>query len=193
MDQNSPGAENDGGDTMVRVAFSEMMGVIVGSQSSTNSWPQFSNFSVVAKAVTIRFLLQSLFSEANLYTDNDDGFALKEFVALILGTLAIYKSRALSRDETDLFDECSFALASCTSTSKDARLFLAGRSGVVDGQFTYKDVARCAVTSNSSKARVSIGCFFVFCFILHTMLLLTWTLFRRYVAEAPCGNNGLHA
>ena len=153
----TPDAEKDReGDMTVQVAFSVLMGVIVGS-SSMDIWPKYSNFPVIAKAVTIRFLLQSLFSEVNIYTDKDDGSALKEFVAVILRTLATYKGRTLSRDESNLIDECAVALASCTSTSKDARLVVAGRDGVAEGQFSYNDVANQALMSNSSKTRVSIG------------------------------------
>jgi proteasome component ECM29 len=160
--ENSPDAELDGGgDTTVRVAFSVLMGVIVGS-SPMDNWPKYSNFPVIAKAVTIRFLLQSLFSEVNFYADKDDGSALKEFVAVILRTLAFYEGRPLSRDETDLIDECAVALASCTLTSKDARLVVAGRDGVAERQFSYSDIANQALTSNSSKTRVGLVCFLSF-------------------------------
>jgi hypothetical protein len=98
----------------------------------------------------------------NFYADKDDGSALKEFVAVILRTLATYKGRALSRDETDLIDECAVALANCTSTSKDARLVVAGRDVVAEPQFSYSDIANQALTSNSSKTRVGLVCFLSF-------------------------------
>ncbi len=186
-----PGAIKDGDDKTVRVAFSVLMDVIVidspGCERTIqqNDWPKFAKFNVVSKTVTIRFLLQSLFSAANVYADKHDRFALKEFVAVIFRTLETYKSRTLSRDETDLIDECTVALASCTSTSKDARLFVVGRNEV-DGLFSYRDVAKQALTSNSSRARVSTCSFSA----SHCMIffMLTWT-FCAAVVEAPRGNN----
>jgi len=159
IDLISPG----GGDQDERVAFSVLMSVIVGSNSSLNSWPTYSSFPVIARAVTLRFLLQSLFSEVNFYGDENDGLALKEFVVLILSTLATYKGRSLSRDETDLIDECAIALASLTSTSKEARLLVAERDWVADGQFSFGDIPKQAMSSSSSKARVSEVSPAIFC------------------------------
>ncbi len=189
LEPNSPDAEKDGGgDATVRVAFSVLMGAIVGS-SSMDTLPKYSNFPVVAKAATIRFLLQSLFSEVNFYADKDDGSALKEFVAVILGTLATYKGRTLSRDETDLIDECAVALASCTSTSKDARLVVAGQDGVADRQFSYSDIAKQALTSYSSKTRVRVGLFSQLHLAQFAVFLLV-IVFTGYFAATPCGING---
>jgi hypothetical protein len=157
IDSISPG----GGDQDERVAFSVLMSVIVGSNSSMNSRPTYSSFPVIARAVTLRFLLQSLFSEVNFYGYDNDGLALKEFVLLILSTLATYKGRSLSRDETDLIDECAIALASLTSTSKEARLLVAERDWVADGQFG--DIPKQAMSSSSSKARVSEVSTAIFC------------------------------
>lgn len=158
IDSVSPSSKQDG-----RVAFSVLMSIIVGSNSSMNSWPTYASFPVIARAVTLRFLLQSLFSEVNFYGDDNDGLALKEFVVLILSTLATYKGRSLSRDETSLIDECAIALASLTATSKEARLVVAERDWVADGQFSFGDIPKQAMTSSSSKARVSEVSPAIFC------------------------------
>jgi proteasome component ECM29 len=165
IDSISPSSEQDG-----RVAFSVLMSVIVGSNSSMNSWPTYSSFPVIARAVTLRFLLQSLFSEVNFYGDDNDGLALKEFVVLILSTLATYKGRTLSREETDLIDECAIALACLTSTSKDARSVVAERDWVADGQFSFGDIPKQAMSSSSSKARVSDVSLAIYCLIQYCVL-----------------------
>jgi len=137
-----------------RATFSVLIDVIIGSQPSTKSRPRYANFHVRAQAATLRFLLVSLFSEDSFYGDEDGGLALKEFVCTILKTMAFYKGRSLSREEIDLLDECSISLASCTSTSNDARSVVVRREGVAsDTQYDYKDIALQALTSNSSKTR----------------------------------------
>lgn len=143
---------SEGGNT--RPAFSALVDAIIGCQSSTTTRPMYSTFNVRAKAATIRFLLQSLFSEENLY-ENSDCLALQKYVSTILGTI-FYKDRSLSRDEIDLIDECSIALASCTATSREARLTVTERGvPASESQYSYINIAKLALTSNSSKSRVS--------------------------------------
>ncbi len=137
----------------IRPAFSALMDAIAGFQSTR----PYSTFNVRAKAATLRFLLQSLFSEENLY-DNYDCVALQKFVSEILDTFEFYIDRSLSRDEIDLLDECSIALASCTATSKEAR-FTVTQRGEVESELhnSCRYIVKQALTSNSSRSRVSQG------------------------------------
>jgi proteasome component ECM29 len=144
-------------DGNTRPAFSALLETIFGSQSSTSTRPLYSSFNVHAKAATLRFLLQSLFSEENIY-DNDDDLAIQKYVSTIVGTMANYADRSLSRDEIDLIDECSIALASCSATSKEARLTVTKRGELVSElHYSYNNIAKQALTSNSSKTRVRNG------------------------------------
>ncbi|KAL7535755.1 hypothetical protein ACHAXR_007187, partial [Thalassiosira sp. AJA248-18] len=137
-----------------RATFSVLMDTIVKSQSSMKKRPKYSDFHVRAQAATLRFLLHSLFSEESFYGDEDGGMALKDFVLTILKTLAFHKGCSLNREETDLIDECSIALASCTSSSKEARLVIVNHEGAAsDPRYGYNDIAMQALTSNSSKTR----------------------------------------
>ncbi|KAL7549336.1 LOW QUALITY PROTEIN: hypothetical protein ACHAWF_012606 [Thalassiosira exigua] len=116
--------------------------------------PKYLDFHVRAQTATIRFLLQSLFGEENFYGDEDETAALKDFVQLILATLERYKGRSLAREEMDLVDECSIALASCVSTSKEARMMVVRREGTASElRYSHSDVAAQALTSTSSRTR----------------------------------------
>ena len=154
QDHNAAAADTDEVSER-RASFSALLNVIIGSQSSMKTRPTYSDFHVRAKAATIRFLLQSLFSEESFYGDEDSGSALMKLVIIVLDTFGYYKSRSsLSREDTDLIDECSVALASCTSTSKEARqIVVKGVGGESDMHYSFKDAAIQAILSNSAKAR----------------------------------------
>ncbi|KAL9182267.1 hypothetical protein ACHAXT_012919 [Thalassiosira profunda] len=138
-----------------RASFSVLMDTIVESQPHAKR-PTYSEFHVRAQAATLRFLLQALFSEESFYGDEDGGTALKAFVLTLLQTFASYKGRSLTREEADLLDECSVALASCTSTSKEARVAVASvvtQCASTGSYFGPSDVAAQALASSSSKTR----------------------------------------
>ena len=127
------------------VPFEKLVQILIGESESPR--PKYSRFHVRAQAATIRFLLQQLYSEDSFYGGADDCSPL---VTTALNSLASYKGKTLSRKETDLIDECSIALSTCTSNSRDARkLVVIGNSG-----FGTADLSAQALTSNSSKTRV---------------------------------------
>lgn len=124
------------------VPFEELVHILlIGDTESPR--PKYARFHVRAQTATIRFLLQQLYSEDSLY-----GGDCSRLVATALNSLASYKGKTLSREETDLIDECSIVLSTCTSNSRDARKLVIG-SG-----FGTADLSAQALTSNSSKTRV---------------------------------------
>jgi hypothetical protein len=122
------------------VDFSQIAAVILGKQM-ISGMPTYAGFHIRAQSASLRFLIQLLLGESNFYGDEQ----LTEYVVMILKTLSTYTNRPLTRDETDLIDECSICLAGCTSSSNEARRV------VLDHGF--EDIADQAVMSKSSKAR----------------------------------------
>ena len=141
------------------VNFSSLMNTVVGTNTSSSllSRPKYAEFPVLAKTATLRFFLQTLFSEDSFYGDETGSSALQEFVLTILRTLAIYKGRSLTRDEADLLDECSICLEGCVSASGETRSFLIKnfKNELLSSELSYgfDDIAKQALTSNSSKGR----------------------------------------
>jgi hypothetical protein len=122
------------------VEFSQLADVVLSKQTSS-SMPTYDGFNARAQSASLRFLVQLLLGESSFYGDEK----LTDYVSTILKTLSMYKNRPLTRDETDLLDECSICLAGCTSSSNEARRVVLSHG--------FEDIADEAVTSKSSKAR----------------------------------------
>eukprot|EP00986_Skeletonema_menzelii_P019099 scaffold27064_cov167-Skeletonema_menzelii.AAC.1 len=128
-------------------SFGEIMTSVVRSKSR----PKFKEFHLRAQAASLRFMVQSLFSEESFYGDDFGGDELCTFVSVILETLSSYKGRSLSREETDLVDECSICLSACTSSSTEGRSLV--RNFNDDVGFGFNDISMQALRSHSAKAR----------------------------------------
>eukprot|EP00804_Cyclotella_cryptica_P020845 CCRYP_011471-RA/>CCRYP_011471-RA protein AED:0.17 eAED:0.17 QI:1356/1/1/1/1/1/5/334/2365 len=126
------------------VVFSELMVAIIG-KASVCSRLHYDKFHIRAQAATLRFLLQLLLCEGSFYGDDK----MNEYVLTILNTLSVYKSRSLTRDETDLLDECAICLSGCTSSSQEARLVVKDNST----GYRFEDICEQCLASTSSKAR----------------------------------------
>lgn len=132
------------------VTFTELIETIVGRAAAViPGRPKFAEFVVPAKAATCRFILQSLFSEGTFYGQESCASAVDDYVMTILGTFAAYQGRSLSREESDLLDECSICLESCVWTFRETRVALTS-SEICYG---FNDIAAQAVSSSSSKTR----------------------------------------
>lgn len=128
-------------------SFGEILSSVVRSRSR----PKYKEFHLRAQAASLRFMVQSLFSEESFYGDDFGGDELRTFVSIILETLSGYKGRSLSREETDLVDECSICLSACTSSSAEGRALV--RNFNDDVGFGYNDISKQALSSHSAKAR----------------------------------------
>ena len=128
-------------------SFGEILSSVVRSRSR----PKYKEFHLRAQAASLRFMVQSLFSEESFYGDDFGGDELRTFVSIILETLSGYKGRSLSREETDLVDECSVCLSACTSSSAEGRALV--RNFNDDVGFGYNDISKQALSSHSAKAR----------------------------------------
>jgi len=127
-------------------SFGEIIRSVVKSKS-----PKYKEFHVRAQAASLRFLVQSLFSEESFYGDELGGDELSTFVSVILETLSIYRNRSLSREETDLVDECSICLSACTSSSSEGRALV--RNFKDDTGYGFNEISTQALSSHSAKAR----------------------------------------
>ena len=134
-------------DTNHLPSFGEIMSSVVRSKSR----PKFKEFHLRAQAASLRFMVQSFFSEESFYGDELEGDELSIFLSVILETLSIYSNRSLSREETDLVDECSICLSACTSSSSEGRLLV--RNYNDDTGYGFKDISMQALSSQSAKAR----------------------------------------
>jgi proteasome component ECM29 len=128
-------------------SFGEIMSSVVRSKSR----PTYNEFNLRAQTASLRFMVQSLFSEQSFYGDELGGDELNTFVSVIVDTLSMYRNRSLSREETDLVDECSICLSACTSSSLEARLFV--RNCNSDTDYGFNDISMQALCSLSAKAR----------------------------------------
>jgi len=128
-------------------SFGEIMSSVVRSKSR----PKYTEFHLRAQAASLRFMVQSLFSEESFYGDELGGDELRIFVSVILDTLSSYRGRSLSREEIDLVDECAICLSACTSSSSEGRSLV--RKFHDDSGFGFNDISMQALNSHSAKAR----------------------------------------
>lgn len=152
-----------------KASFAELVAAVMCKEKSS-SMPTFDRFHVRAQAASLRFLLQLLLGEDNFYGDE----RLAEYVSVILDSLALHKNRSLTRDETDLLDECSICLAGCTSSSQEARRVVINHG--------FEDIADQAVKSSSSKARVSLN--YKFCSVSNHVAFISDALSSVRALEA---------
>ncbi|KAL3932414.1 MAG: hypothetical protein SGBAC_010862, partial [Bacillariaceae sp.] len=116
----------------------------------TGVWrPNFWEFSPKGKATSITYLLQCLLND---FYGGDDDNAMFSYLDAV--TKSLTQVSNAGREYTELLDHSSASLATCMSTSSEARRIIFGgvNSGNLELSMQLEDLQKLALTSSSSRA-----------------------------------------
>mmetsp|Transcript_1676 Transcript_1676/g.3575 ORF Transcript_1676/g.3575 Transcript_1676/m.3575 type:complete len:2295 (-) Transcript_1676:666-7550(-) len=127
--------------------FSLLTHLLLFETETTGVWrPNFWEFSPKGKATSIAYLLQCLLND--FYGGDDD--AIFSYLDAVTKSLAQVSNSG--REYTELLDQSSASLATCMSTSSEARKIMFGANGKLELSMKLVDLQKLAFTSSSSRA-----------------------------------------
>lgn len=146
-EENEEEASNMFGD------FSQLTQLLLFQSETTTStgvWrPNFWEFSPKGKATSIAYLLQCLLND---FYGGDDDNAMFSYLDAVTKSLAQVSNAG--REYTELLDHSAASLATCMSTSSEARKIIFGgaENGNLELSMQLEDLQKLALTSSSSRA-----------------------------------------